>query len=178
MSYPPESAGALMDPRVLAVSPDSTVGQVLATLRGFRNRRVRRIFLIDSQGRPVGAVPLQEIAMARPGDRLGDLPPSPTESVAATAGREEVVEVLERTRQSSVPVVDFAGHILGVLRDDVLMGAAQQEATADIQTMVGASREERALSPVSFAVRKRLPGSRSTCSPPSWPPRWWARSKG
>ncbi len=29
--------------------------------------------------------------------------------------------------------------------------------SADIQTMVGASKEERALSKVSFAVRKRLP---------------------
>jgi magnesium transporter len=35
--------------------------------------------------------------------------------------------------------------------------AAQEEVSADIQTMVGASKEERALSKVSFAVRKRLP---------------------
>ncbi|HEX6210814.1 MAG TPA: magnesium transporter, partial [Methylomirabilota bacterium] len=32
-----------------------------------------------------------------------------------------------------------------------------QDVAADIQTMVGASRDERALSPVSFAVRARLP---------------------
>jgi magnesium transporter len=33
----------------------------------------------------------------------------------------------------------------------------QEETSLDIQTMFGASRDERALSPVTFAVRKRLP---------------------
>jgi magnesium transporter len=37
------------------------------------------------------------------------------------------------------------------------MRAVEEEFTADMQTMVGASKEEQALSPVSFAVRKRLP---------------------
>lgn len=44
-----------------------------------------------------------------------------------------------------------------MLRHATLMAAAESEASADIQSMVGASKEERALSPVRFAVRKRLP---------------------
>ena len=40
---------------------------------------------------------------------------------------------------------------------DGLLSAVEAEATADIQAMVGASRDERALSPVRFAVAKRLP---------------------
>ena len=38
-----------------------------------------------------------------------------------------------------------------------IVEAAREDATADLQTMVGASREERALSSVSFAIKKRLP---------------------
>mgnify|MGYP000626872435 CR=1 FL=1 len=38
-----------------------------------------------------------------------------------------------------------------------MAAAVEAEATADIQAMVGASRDERALSPVRFAVAKRLP---------------------
>ena len=78
-------------------------------------------------------------------------------SVQAIATREEVVEELTQRRLTNLPVVDFAGTLLGVLRYDALVEAVQAEASADIQTMVGASKEERALSPVSFAVRKRLP---------------------
>jgi magnesium transporter len=67
------------------------------------------------------------------------------------------VELLDRHRIVALPVVDFAGRLLGFIRHQSLVDAVEQEATADIQSMVGASREERALSPVRFAVRKRLP---------------------
>jgi magnesium transporter len=58
---------------------------------------------------------------------------------------------------ASLAVVDYERRLLGVLRHATLVAAAESEASADIQTMVGASREERALSTVGFAVRKRLP---------------------
>jgi magnesium transporter len=46
---------------------------------------------------------------------------------------------------------------VGIIRYDALISAVQNETSADIQTMVGASKDERALSPIPFAVRKRLP---------------------
>jgi magnesium transporter len=54
-------------------------------------------------------------------------------------------------------VVDFTGRLVGVIRHDALIRAIEEEASLDVQTMVGVSKEERALSKVSFAVRKRLP---------------------
>jgi magnesium transporter len=54
-------------------------------------------------------------------------------------------------------VVDVDGRLVGVIRAATLLAVAQEEAGASLQTMVGASRDERALSPVSFAVKKRLP---------------------
>jgi magnesium transporter len=158
-AYPPDTAGAMMDPWVLGLPPDTAVRQALVRLRAFRSKRVRRVFLVDEEGRLSGSVRLQDLAMARPSQRLAELvdPATGAVSVAATAGREEVVETLARSRLSSLPVVSFEGRLLGVIRDDVLLDAATAEASADVQTMFGASREERALSPIRFAVRKRLP---------------------
>jgi magnesium transporter len=56
-----------------------------------------------------------------------------------------------------LPVVDFNDRLLGVVRHAALLEAAREEVSIDIQTMVGVSRDETALSTVSFAVRKRLP---------------------
>jgi len=53
--------------------------------------------------------------------------------------------------------VDFEGRVQGVIRQAALVSAAQADATADMQAMVGASRDERALSGFGFAVRRRLP---------------------
>jgi magnesium transporter len=78
-------------------------------------------------------------------------------SVQAVASVDEVVETFETHRVGSLPVVDFDGRVLGVLRQRELVQAAKEQATAGAVTMVGASDQERALSSPLFAVRKRLP---------------------
>lgn len=77
--------------------------------------------------------------------------------VQAMAPRDEVVQVLEEQRLISLPVVDINGKLLGIIRYDALIKAAQHNATDDVQTMFGAGRDEQALSKASFAIRKRLP---------------------
>ena len=156
-SYSPGSAGAMMDPRVVALRPDMTARQALTQLRRFRERKIRRVFIVDEAGRLLGAVPLQDLALAAPGERLARLIAGMPVSIQATAGLEELNDVLSRHHVDALPVVDFEGRLVGVVRHEALVEVAREDASADLQTMVGASREERALSRVRFAVRKRLP---------------------
>lgn len=157
MAYPPDTAGGFMDPRVTTFRPDALARDALARLRKLRHKRIHQLAVVDADGRLIGGVPLQELAIADPKQRLVDLMQEEPPAVVATAPQSEVVEVLLRHKLDSVPVVDFHGRLVGVIRQEGLIAAAEAEATADMQTMVGASREERALSPVRFAVRKRLP---------------------
>jgi magnesium transporter len=157
MSYPFDSAGSLMDPRVTCFHWQTTVKEARARIRGLRARRVYDIFLVDDDGLLTGSVPLQEIAFARPNRRLSQLSSGASASILAMSTREEVVELLNQRRLPSLAVIDLEGRLLGVIRHDALVTAAQEEVSADIQTMVGVSKEERALSKATFAVRKRLP---------------------
>jgi magnesium transporter len=77
--------------------------------------------------------------------------------VRALAPQDEVVETFESHRVKSLPVVDFDGRLVGVLRQRELIRASRDQATASAVTMVGASEDERALSSPLFAIRKRLP---------------------
>ncbi len=157
LSYPPDSAGAMMDPRVPMMGSEHTVAEALETLRQQRDRRIVSIYIVDGTGAYVGRVSLQELAIAEPVGRLRELITDRPISVRATASQTEVVELFEHHRLLALPVVDFEGRLVGYIPNRSLMEAVEEQATADIQSMVGASREERALSPVSFAVRKRLP---------------------
>ena len=58
---------------------------------------------------------------------------------------------------TDLPVVDVAGTLVGIIRNDVLVSAAVAESSNDILTMVGANKDERAFSRPLFVVRKRLP---------------------
>jgi magnesium transporter len=156
MTYPPESAGHLMDARVTTFRPDATVRQALATIRKSRRPHIGQVYVVDDDGGLLGAVTLNDLALAGPRDTLGSLT-KPVRGVQVSASAEEVLEVLEASGSPSLPVVDFEGRLVGVIRQQGLIAAAREDATADLQTMVGVSKEERALSPPVFAVRKRLP---------------------
>lgn len=155
--YPAGSAGSLMDPRVTAFRPTTTVAQAVRRLRSLGKTRVQNLFLVDEEGRLSGVVPLQSLVLAARGEPLQTLASPPVAVAEATWQREAVLEELERHQVGSLPVVDFEGRLVGVLRQDELIRTVQQQAAASLVSMVGAGREERALSSPFFVVRKRLP---------------------
>jgi magnesium transporter len=157
LTYPSDSAGALMDPRVLLLRGDTTVREALARIRALRRRGTRRLFVVDGDNRLQGQVDIQDVATATTTTRLDEIQRPVRAVVNAVAPREEVVEILDRFRLTDLPVVDAEERLIGVVRYRNLMAAAEDEATVAMQTMVGVSKDERALSKVSFAVRKRLP---------------------
>lgn len=157
MSYDPETAGSVMDPRITTFRADTTVREALARLRALKGRPVADLFVVDGDGRLVGALPLQELAVADPAAVIETLKLRAPARVQATSSKEELVEVFARGIGTTVPVVDFDNRPLGVIRNDQLVAATEREATADLQTMTGASKDERALSPAGFAVRARHP---------------------
>ena len=71
--YPSDRAGALMDPRARLFRRDSTVAEVLARLRKDRRPGRAGFFVVDADGRLVGWVDMQELALAEPGERVDDL---------------------------------------------------------------------------------------------------------
>jgi magnesium transporter len=157
LAYPADSAGALMDPRVLLLRGETTVREALTRIRALRRRGMRMLFVVDSDNHLKGQVDTQDIATATAATRLEEIQHPVQAVVNAIAPREEVVEILERYRLTDLPVVDAEEHLIGAVRYRNLVAAAENEATVAMQTMVGVSKDERALSKVSFAVRKRLP---------------------
>jgi magnesium transporter len=157
LTHPVDSAGALMDPRVLLLRADTTVREALSRIRSLRRRGVRMLFVVDADNRLAGQVDIQDLATATAATHLEEIQRPVRAMVNAIAPREDVVDLLERYRLTDLPVVDAEQRLIGVVRYANLMAAAEDEATVAMQTMVGVSKDERALSKVSFAVRKRLP---------------------
>jgi magnesium transporter len=157
LKFPEDSAGRLMDARITHFRGSFSVDQTLVVLRQRRNQATRSLFLVDDSNRLSGKVRIQDVAVSDPDTRLQDLATAVTATVTPVAPKDEVVELLERFQLADLPVVDVDGRLLGVIYHAKLLQAIQEEASADIQMMVGASPDERALSPALFSVRKRLP---------------------
>lgn len=157
LAFPEGTAGAYMDRPIAQFRDTMTVGEALELLRASKLHRIRSIYVIGGDLRLVGRVDIQDMAMADRDTPLMGLT-HPVEGIAyLTSPTEELVDIFDAHRTDSVPVIDQDGKLLGVVRYASLFQAAEDEATVDIQTMVGASADERALSPAWTAVRKRLP---------------------
>ena len=157
MNYPLDSAGALMDPAIVTFKGDAVAQQTLKQLRRHHAKVGRHIFIVDEQGALEGLVDIQDLALAGGKTRLDTLARPAKISVDVMTSREEITDILETHKISELPVIDARGCLAGIIRYDALISAVQNETSVDIQTMVGVSKDERALSPIPFAVRKRLP---------------------
>lgn len=157
LAYPEATAGRLMDPIISPVRDDFTVGETLTRLKGIRRRGLRELFVVDREQRLAGRVEIQELAVADPTMPLAALIKAPLAVAKELDPREEVVDILQQQPITELPVIGADGRFVGVIRQAALVSALEQETSVDIQTMVGASRDERALSGSLFAVRKRLP---------------------
>ncbi len=157
LTFPQGTAGHLMDARVALFDRETSVETALQRVRGLRERRITDLVLIDEQGHFDGVVRLQDVVSAAPERHLSEIKSPRSAFVQPMTPREDVVDLLNKYQLSSLPVVDLHGRVVGIIRQAGLLEAAQEDAVSDLQQMVGASSEERALSPPWVGVRSRLP---------------------
>ena len=157
IDFPLETAGHVMDTRVMALPEDWIVKQAIDEIRKHSSKEVHEIYVVDREQVLVGKVPLRSLLITSPDERLQAVMDRDLLAIHPLEQREQILEIFDQGRVLRIPVVDLDGHLLGVIRNRAIVKASQEEATADMQTMVGASADERALSSPFFAVRKRLP---------------------
>jgi magnesium transporter len=156
-AFPPGTAGRRMDARVLLFSPDTVVSAALQRLRTAGDRRIADVVLADDTGHFVGVVRLQDLATAEPDATIASVKSKSTVTVGPMAFDDDVAELLSQHRLASLPVLDASGVVLGVIRYDALVDAAQEAAVESLQQMVGGSGDESALSSPWVGIKSRLP---------------------
>lgn len=157
MRYPADSAGALMDINFPVLRGEMTALEAMNRLRRRKSRAAQQFYFTLGTPPRLCRLEIQDLALAEARVPLSEIARSAPAAVRATSRLEEVVEQFDRHKLAELPVVDVHGELIGVIHYDALVDAVREESSADILTMVGASREERALSGIGFAVRKRLP---------------------
>ncbi len=158
MTYPPDTAGRLMDTQFLAFAEHMTVRDAQQVLKN-RNLRhpVFELRILDDEQRLQSVVHLKDLALAEPHQTLGAISVHISAVVDPIATREEVIEKMESYRLDEISVIDQDGGVLGVIRHATLLDVLKEDASVDIQKMVGVSKDERATSGSWLAIRKRLP---------------------
>lgn len=155
--YSHETAGAIMEPSVASLSADLSVQQAIAAIRKTRRDTLHYLYVTRRDGTLVGVISMRDLLLAAPRDPIDALIRRDIVSVPDTMDSQEVVQLMRERGFIALPVVDFDGRLVGVVKHAEALQAGQEAAFEDLQLIVGAGADERALSPVGMVVRSRLP---------------------
>ncbi len=157
LQYPDDSAGALMETNITAFNENMTVQDAITQLRNQKTRDLHHLFLLNDDMYLSGQIPVQRLALANGEEKLSSLSIPLLAYVTALDPKSEIMEKLEKFKIGTIPVIDGNDRFVGVVRGRNLLGALKNTLATEMLTMVGASKDERALSSSWFAVKKRLP---------------------
>ncbi|HVR44650.1 MAG TPA: CBS domain-containing protein [Thermoanaerobaculia bacterium] len=129
LRYPEGTAGALMDPMVLALPDDVSVAEARVRLRREARGLLYYLYVVDRQGVLAGVLDIAELMRARAREPIGSVMNTPVEHLPAwtpAAG----VRVHPAWRSfHALPVTDEAGRLAGAIRYQTLR-RLEQEADA------------------------------------------------
>ena len=157
LDFPIDSAAARMDSVVGSIRQGMTVGEALECVELESDRSENVVFVVNDENELVGRVFMQDLALAKNHEPLFAYMRDVEMTVNVSMTGATLAAEMEGNREDTVPVVDENDRLLGVVHADALRDLAEGDATADLQRMVGASVDERALTRPVKAISHRLP---------------------
>ena len=160
LQYPEDTAGGTMQTEVIAVPEDLTIAEAIEMLRREEENLPNGIFyiyVVDAEYRLRGVLRVRDLLFSPPSRKIRDIMVPEVRSVSVHADQEEIARLFRSYGFSAMPVVDDFQRLRAVVTADDVFDIVEEEATEDMQRMVGLSGEESAETPWMHSVRNRLP---------------------
>ncbi len=160
LAFDPNSAAGIMNTEMLLIDDDINVDEAIHQVRGQMEDKENPYYayVVDKSDFLVGVLSLRDLMLSKPGQTVRDaLGHHPVISVQYNVDKAEVARMISHYNFMCLPVVDYEGHIMGVVTHDDIMDIIHEEASADMLGMVGAHPDETVDTPWFESVRNRLP---------------------
>ena len=160
LQFDPDSAGGVMNTEILALDQSMNAQQAITLIRD----RVEEseipyyAYIVDEYRHLKGVLSLRDLLLSPGRTLLKDLLHDQNLiSVPFNTDKEEVARLIGRYNFLALPVVDHEQRLLGMVTVDDVIDIIQEEASEDMQSMVGAGGDETVDSPWTYSLQKRLP---------------------
>ncbi len=153
-----KSAGRLMTSEFFAFKMDMTIGEAAAYIRD--NPRIdftKGIFILNHTGELQGFVPARNMMINPHTTPLRQVMRPVLHKVTVDATREEVIDIVERYKISSLPVVDIDNELIGVVSHEDIVEAMEDLADETIARMAGTNEKFTSHDPILRRFLTRAP---------------------
>ena len=133
LSYPEDSAGAIMTTEYASLPAEITAREAIDRLRKQAPNRetIYYVYILDAGRRLQGFVSLRDLILAKPETMLVDMMRRDVISVRVDDDQELVAQELGRYDFIAIPVVDNQNQLVGIVTHDDVLDVVQEEATED-----------------------------------------------
>jgi len=157
MSYSEDSAGGIMDPHVISVREDATVGEAVEKIRAAEiDEDFFSVYVVNNFRRFLGDVRVRFLLTRPEGTKIADLVDADTIYVNVDTDQEEVRNIFSKNDLIVVPVLDRGHKLVGRITADRVIEVAEEEAAEDLYTMAGTDPDELDTVSVFHAARVRM----------------------
>jgi CBS domain-containing protein/sporulation protein YlmC with PRC-barrel domain len=120
LTYPIDTAGGLMNTEFIAVRPNLTAGEALATLRETAGEAetIYYVYVTDAAVKLLGVVSLRELVLTDPQKPLTEFMHKRLVTVNVGDSQDEAAQAVSKYNLLAIPVVDDQGRIQGIVTAD------------------------------------------------------------
>lgn len=160
LAFDSDSAAGVMNTEIILLEQSLSVDEAITQIRQEMEDKENPYYayVVSSTDVLVGVLSLRDLMLSKPGTLIKDaLGKQNVISVPFDAPKGDVATTLSHYNFMAIPVVDYQGHLMGVVTYDDIMDIIHEEASADMLGMVGADPDETIDTPWFESVRRRLP---------------------
>jgi magnesium transporter len=130
LAYPEDTAGGMMTTELVALPAPLTCAQAIDRLRELEPdaETIYYVYVTDDEDRLVGVLSLRDLIVAQPDVAISEVMIPEPVTVGVLADEDEVAEIVAHYNLLAVPVVDPAGHLVGIVTVDDAMDAILPDA--------------------------------------------------
>ncbi len=159
LSYPPDTAGGIMATEFISVKETMTVKEILKYLQKEAPgaETAYYIYVVNDVLQLKGVVSLRDIVTSTFDTLILDIMSTNMISVPVDMDQEEVGHYFEKYGFLTMPVVDEADRMIGIVTVDDIMQILRNENTEDIYRLAGIQEDEKISGSLWSSIKSRLP---------------------
>jgi len=160
LEYDPDSAGGIMTPEVCEIRDNMSVDEAINEIRrqAAELETIYYVYVVDSNGILVGVISMRDLLITSPKAAIAaHMKTNILGTLTPETDKEDAALLMAEYNLIALPVVGTDGKLLGIVTHDDVIDILQDEATEDIQKLVGAGGDESPNDEILYSLGKRFP---------------------
>lgn len=143
LDFPPDSAGRIMNNEFPSLSAEMTAREAVHYAQeSLGPEATDDIYVVDTEEKLVGRLPLRALLFARPETTVGDLAETDVVRATVETDQEEVTRLVSKYDLLSVPVCDGQNRLRGIITVDDVIEVIEEEVSEDMYRLAGTAERD------------------------------------